>query len=72
MPCLERHGAGNATIRLRDQLQHIVMAGDDRSYAGATTLDAGRSVALHLTILGGNELILVNYQEGHSYSDVPA
>ena len=51
----------------------IVVAGDDCSYAGPTTLDAGPvTVALHLTNLGHNELILAALEGGHSYSDVEA
>lgn len=51
----------------------IVVAGDDCSYAGPTTLEPGpATVALHLTSLGHNEVILASLEEGHSYSELVA
>lgn len=49
----------------------IVVAGDDCSYGGPTTLEPGLvTVALHLTSLGHNELILASIEEGHSYPEL--
>lgn len=51
----------------------IVVAGDDCSYSGPTTLEPGpTTVALHLTSLGHNEVIVASLEEGRSYQELAA
>jgi len=51
----------------------IVVAGDDCSYGGPTTLEPGPvTVALHLTSLGHNEVIVARLEEGRRYPELVA
>jgi hypothetical protein len=51
----------------------IAVAGDDCSYSGPTTLEPGpATVALHLTSLGHNQVIVASLEEGRSYQELAA
>lgn len=51
----------------------LVVAGEDCSYSGPTTLEPGpATVALHLTSLGHNEVIVASLEEGRTHPELVA